>query len=251
MKGLLGASGKQAAQREALFFLLFTLFLFFPSCGEDLGGAGGTAGDSSPGRPEDTGTFVGIVEETLEGGGYVYVLVKTSSGEVWVAGPKTPLEKGERVAFLRGVPMENFHSRSLGRDFPQVFFVSRFRRVERRAGGRATGDKGKTGGAGKGENPILTVARVLTEGEGLAGKEVWVRGKVAKVNAGIMGKNWVHLQDPGAGPDSPDLVATTRDPVRAGEIVIVQGILHLDKDFGYGYRFDVILEDAKVRNGGM
>jgi hypothetical protein len=63
----------------------------------------------------------------------------------------------------------------------------------------------------------------------LAGKSVSVRGKVVKFTPEIMGKNWIHLQD-GTGAEG-----TT-----------VSGVVVIDKDFGYGYAYDVIIEDAEV-----
>jgi hypothetical protein len=80
-------------------------------------------------------------------------------------------------------------------------------------------------------------------------KAVVVRGKVVKVSKGIMGKNWVHLQDgsgdPGQGTN--DLVATTQDDPKIGSVVTAKGTLYKDKDFGAGYKYRVIVEKATVK----
>lgn len=79
-------------------------------------------------------------------------------------------------------------------------------------------------------------------------KTVRVRGKVMKVSHMIMGKNWLHIQDGSGNPmnNSHDLVVTTMDDPAVDTVVTVEGVLHANRDFGAGYRYDVIIEDAKV-----
>ena len=89
---------------------------------------------------------------------------------------------------------------------------------------------------------------VFTEKSALANQKVVVRGKVVKTNAGIMGKDWVHVRD-GSGDDgSNDLtVTTTAQPLpNVGDTVLVTGTVVLDKDFGMGYQYPVLVEDATV-----
>lgn len=82
----------------------------------------------------------------------------------------------------------------------------------------------------------------------LDGKEVVVRGEVIKVSSGIMGKNWIHIQDGSGSEDAGDydLTVTTLDEASLGDIVVVTGRLAAERDFGHGYRYDVIIEDAKL-----
>jgi hypothetical protein len=85
---------------------------------------------------------------------------------------------------------------------------------------------------------------VLAAPAPLAGKPIAVRGKVVKFNAQILGHNWLHLQD-GTG----DLTITTADsaaPVAIGDVVVARGTLSLNKDFGGGYSYPVIVEDATL-----
>jgi len=91
-----------------------------------------------------------------------------------------------------------------------------------------------------------TVAEIYAGKDSLAGTLVNVRGKVVKYNSQIMGKNWVHVQDGTGAPGSNDLMVTTADAAKTGDIVLVSGKITLDKDFGSGYRYALILEDAKV-----
>jgi hypothetical protein len=72
---------------------------------------------------------------------------------------------------------------------------------------------------------------------------VRVRGEVTRFNSGIMGKNWLHIRD---SSTSDDLTATTQSMVATGDIVIVEGTLQLDQDFGYGYVYPLIVEDAII-----
>ena len=92
-----------------------------------------------------------------------------------------------------------------------------------------------------------TVQEVYQEKDKLKGKAVTLRGKVVKYNEAILGKNWLHLRD-GTGKDpTNDLTVTTQTKAKVGDTVLVEGNVSLDKDLGSGYRYDVILEDAKVK----
>jgi len=93
-----------------------------------------------------------------------------------------------------------------------------------------------------------TVAEVFAEKASLAGKPVTVRGKVVKVNGGIMGKNWLHVRDGSGAEGTNDLTVTTAAELpELGTIVVVTGPVTLDKDFGMGYQYDVIVEDAEIK----
>ena len=93
-----------------------------------------------------------------------------------------------------------------------------------------------------------TVAEVFAEKDALAGKPVAVRGKVVKVNGGIMGKNWLHVRDGSGAEGTNDLTVTTAGELPAlGATVVVIGPVTLNKDFGMGYAYDVIVEDAEVK----
>jgi hypothetical protein len=81
----------------------------------------------------------------------------------------------------------------------------------------------------------------------LNGKSTSIRGKVVKYNSGIMGKNWLHIKDGTGAEGKNDLVVTTNDTAKIGEVVMVTGKLQFDKDLGSGYFFPVIVEDAKVK----
>lgn len=93
-----------------------------------------------------------------------------------------------------------------------------------------------------------TVGEIHAKGAKLEKKKVTVRGKVVKVSTGIMNRNWVHLRD-GSGDSAKgthNLVVTTQDAPSVGDVVTAKGVLAKDKDFGAGYVYAVIVEEASV-----
>ena len=93
-----------------------------------------------------------------------------------------------------------------------------------------------------------TIAQLWSEKKSLVGKTVTVRGVVVKATNGVMGKNWIHLQD-GSGDaklGSNDLTVTSVDQAAVGETITITGTVRTDKDFGAGYAYAVIVEDAKI-----
>ncbi len=94
-----------------------------------------------------------------------------------------------------------------------------------------------------------TVSEIMSKGAELRDKTVLVRGKVVKYNAGIMGKNWIHLRD-GTGSvekETNDVLVTTTGAAKLGDIVTAKGVVHTDKDFGAGYSYKVLVEDATLQ----
>ena len=95
----------------------------------------------------------------------------------------------------------------------------------------------------------FTVGELYEKSGTLDRKAVAVRGKVVKVSKGIMGKNWVHIQD-GSGDQQKgthNLVVTSQDMASVGDIVTITGTFAKDRDFGAGYLYKAIIEDAKVQ----
>ena len=69
---------------------------------------------------------------------------------------------------------------------------------------------------------------------------------MVKFNGGILGTNWLHIQDGTGTEGSNDLTVTTSAVVKVGDTVLVRGAVSLDRDFGSGYRYGVIVEGATV-----
>jgi len=100
-----------------------------------------------------------------------------------------------------------------------------------------------------GENSY-TVAEIFSKATELNGQTVVIRGKVVKVSPRIMGSNWIHLQDGTGNPEESthDLVITTLEETGADwDIITMEGVLTANKDFGSGYSYSVIIEDANLK----
>ena len=201
---------------------------------------------------------VGKVIETMNAASYTYVQVDTGTEKLWAAAPQFKVKVGDQVVVPKGMPMRDYHSQTLDRDFELVYFVGSI--VNHTNGAPAKGSAMPTshppivapagidvGGVEKAEGG-QTVAELFAGKADLAGKEVAVRGKVVKFSARIMGKNWLHIQDGSgdAAAGTNDLTVTTNAVAKAGDTVLVGGKLAIDRDFGAGYKYDVIIEDAKV-----
>ncbi len=216
--------------------------------------------------------LAGKVKETMDAGGYTYLLLDTPQGEVWVAAKSFAVSVGDQVEVAGLMPMPNFHSRSLDKTFEEIQFVGRAAVIGDQAaahaqapdaksgmpaghpplGGAAPAPKAGTAGAPKpGDIETLadglTVAQLFEKKGDLQGKSVKFRGQVVKVNRGILGKNWLHIQDGSGQPGSNDITVTSKTGYAPqGTIVVIEGTLALDKDFGAGYAYNVIVEDASV-----
>jgi hypothetical protein len=90
---------------------------------------------------------------------------------------------------------------------------------------------------------IMKIADVVANAKTLEGKEVTIQGEITKVNSRIMGRNWIHLKD--GSKDDYDLVVTSKEVMNIGENVTLTCLVALNKDFGAGYTYDLILEDAR------
>ncbi|MEZ4648200.1 MAG: nucleotide-binding protein [Candidatus Eisenbacteria bacterium] len=240
------------------------------------------SGGMGSGAMNATDNFVGTVAETFDASDYTYVRLEKGGESVWAAGPQSKVSVGEELGVTLAMPMKDFKSTSLDRTFDMLYFVQAFDR-----GGSGMSGGGMAGGGMSGGDPHAgmnmggmmggeedpdakvrtmapttdlsfdgiakaeggqTIGEVWAEKASLSGKPVVVRGKVVKYNGGIMGKNWLHIQD-GTGEaakSTHDLTVTSDASAKVGDIVVVQGVLATDKDFGAGYAYDAIIENAQV-----
>jgi hypothetical protein len=102
--------------------------------------------------------------------------------------------------------------------------------------------------AGAADAAVKTVAAAYKDKAVLAGKKITVEGKVVKVNNGIMGRNFVHVQD-GTGDakaSTNNLVVTSKQTAAVGDKVSITGTVVLDRDFGSGYSYPLLIEEATV-----
>jgi len=212
-----------------------------------------TAADAAGAPPQTTGKVI----ETMNAGRYTYVQVDDGHQKIWAAAPKFQVEVGDDVIVPAGTAMAEHYSKTLDRTFDLVYFVT-FVAVTSEGGEALT--PGGHGDAPEGTRASeidfsgieraeggKTVGELFDESARLAGQEVTVRGRVVKVTPGVMGKNWIHLQDGTAGEGGAnDLTVTSEKMAEVGNTVLVRGVVSIDRDFGFGYRYDVIVEDANV-----
>jgi hypothetical protein len=226
--------------------------------------------------------LAGKVLETMNSAGYTYMLVASGGLQQWVAIPETSVAVGAEVRYHPGMTMTDFHSKTLDKTFASIIFSAGLAEAEAVPATAAAKTSASFAAALQGEQqaaplvpdknamspgsggavvPMVEVSVPRAEGDAgrtvgeifakageLQGKTVRVRGKVVKVSRAIMGKNWVHLQD-GTGNalnNSHDLVlAGDADPAE-GDIVVMEGVVAADKDFGAGYKYSAIVLEAKV-----
>ena len=207
--------------------------------------------------------ITGKVVETMNAGSYTYIQVDDGSKKIWAAAPQFAVAVGDRVVVPVGMAMRDFYSKTLGRTFDLVSFVSSVQVV----GGKAAEVQPGEGSGGfahpmpghdeSGPAPVdlsniaraeggQTVAELFSKKVALAGKEVSVRGRVVKYTPAVMGKNWIHVQDGSGSAGTNDLTVSTSATAAVGNTVLVRGKLSTDKDFGFGYKYDVLIEDATV-----
>lgn len=195
-------------------------------------------------------TAQGTVRDIINVKGYTYAEIDTGSEIFWTAGPTTALNRGDIVSFSTQMPMENFHSESMNRDFPLIYFISQFKLdTDIEASSTKPLPHPKTQQLKeylKGVDKIdggKNIAEIHLEKEALEGKPVHIRGQVTRFSADILGKNWLHIQD---SSSLDDLTITTDNTAAVGDIVIIDGTLDLNKDFGHGYVFPLIVQNATV-----
>jgi hypothetical protein len=185
---------------------------------------------------------------------YTYLQVDEMGSEYWIAVNKQMFDKGETVYFLTGLKMENFESKDLGQTFDVIYFVQDIDRepiqqVQEMVRGQTEAKKPKLV---KEEIEVelpegaVSIEDIYADPESFDGKTILVRGKVTKVNPNIMNRNWIHIQDGTGSEDQFDLTITTLHTPEPGEIVTFQGKIALNRDFGAGYIYDVLLEDAEL-----
>jgi len=204
--------------------------------------------------PAPAATVVkGEVLEVKDVDSYTYLRLKTADGEMWAAVARAPLKKGAKVTVENVMVMNNFESKSLKKTFDKIAF------------GNLAGAGGQVasahGGAPKtvafaGDIKVAkasgadarTVAEVVTKSAELKDKKVAVRGKVVKFTGAVMGKNWIHLRDGtgSAANKTDDVLVTTMDKANIGDTVLVKGVVRTDKDFGAGYSYKVLIEEATL-----
>jgi hypothetical protein len=220
------------------------------------------------------------VKEVQQVGGYTYLLVKGNGKgpEYWVAVSSMLASPGETYHYQGGLLMENFHSNELDRTFESVLFVDAIYPGEAPKGNLASAQTSDAGSAmsssGGGNIPMhgtpqgdtpgsrvveeksnvkvetaegaISIADLYADPSAFEGKKIRVTGQVTKFNPSIMDRNWIHLQDGTEYQGKFDLTATSGEFFETGNTITLEGILALNRDFGYGYSYELLLENASA-----
>jgi hypothetical protein len=214
--------------------------------------------DAHEGHNHPTGTAQSkdvhtvIVKEVLPTDKYVYLFVEEEGDEFWLATSKVDVTVGESYFYKQGLLKTNFHSKEYDRTFDTIYLVSQVVPVNH---GNNAAPEMNNGASVKSEpNTIAEAAREINvEGsvkiadlvgnpKKYAGQEIQLSGVVTKVNPNIMERNWIHLKD--GSLDDYDLVITSNQAIPEGHTVTMKGVVSLNKDFGAGYQYAIIVEEG-------
>lgn len=207
-----------------------------------------------------TAPVSGTVAETMEVASYTYVRLTTPDGDKWAAIPHAKLAVGDTATIVNPMVIDGFESPTLKRKFDHILFGT----LAGQAPPAASSADPHAGMAGMGSMAAAelppgppvpratgpnahTIAEVLAAKASLKDKPVTVRGRVTKYNGGILGKNWIHLEDGSVKPPADrSILVTSTTSATPGDVVVVQGVVRTDKDFGAGYAYPIMIEDATV-----
>lgn len=241
--------------RKMAVVILFTLF--FAASGLS---AEDTKDAERPKRPEEK-SHIGTVTFTQTAGKYTYIKLDEQGKEVWLAAFPIKVSVGDKVEYIGGILMKDFHSSAMDKTFDFILLVTRMRVLKKDSlkdkqpvpsdeyhkgfsENKSTLSMPKSGEIEKAEGD-RTIEEIFSEREQLKDKEVTVRAKVMKVSKNILGKSWVTLHDgTGVSPDNK-LIATTLESVNIGDIITAKGIIRTDVNIGTSYKYKVLIEDTK------
>jgi len=214
--------------------------------------------------------YQGLVLSVTPATKYIILEIEGPNGKFWAAAAQKDVKPGQTVRLVHAYPMQDFEVKSLNRTFDEIYFAqdvvvageegktadvaphgseTPHAEANPHAGMDGAAHMAATGELdGAGVTPLdgqPAIAQLLDHPENYAGKTVTVRGRVVKLLANIMGSNWVHLKDESS--KERHLVVTTKDQnVNVGDTAVFEGAVVTDKDFGYGYKYAILIENARL-----
>ncbi|KAA3611039.1 MAG: hypothetical protein D8M58_13745 [Calditrichaeota bacterium] len=198
-----------------------------------------------------------VVQEIVNGKTYMYLKVKENDQKNWIATSPKDVKEGQVIYYASAMEMRDFTSKEVNRTFDKIYFVNKI------SDSPALSSTGTSMGSAHGRSTTpqledisvspakggITIEQLFSKKDDYANSKIIIKGQVVKFNAQIMGKNWVHLQDGTKDGKNNDITITTNEVVSVGDIVIFEGKVILNKDFGAGYSYDVILEEGVLKVG--
>jgi hypothetical protein len=191
------------------------------------------------------------VLEVLPTSKYVYIKVDENGEEFWIATSKKEVAVGETYFYKNGILKTNFESKEYNRIFDKVYLVANIVPASHGSDPNTTTVLSKDISEPQTSQKIeiegsIKISELVNNKRNYEGKEVQISGKCTKLNPNIMDRNWIHLKD--GSMDEFDLVITSDVAVPEGHIVTMKGFVVLDKDFGAGYKYDLIIENGQIVN---
>lgn len=222
----------------------------------------------------------GTALETMDTGGYTYILLKNGDQKTWVAAPLMKVTVGQELSLLPGYEMKNFTSKGLNRKFDRIVFsagpaknngmklgTAALKMVHEGVQAAPQGSAAKAAQPqaqaktqaidmrrsapvsiqqvqkAKGRN-AYTVAQLYAKKQKLEKKPVVVRGRVVKVTPRVLKRTWVHIQDGSGSPakKNNNLIVTMKEMPQVGDVITVKGTLYNNMDFGSGYRYGLLVD---------
>lgn len=210
----------------------------------------GSSSDTNTEAHMHSGEHTVVVEEVLDTDRYSYLYVSENDNKYWIAIPRMEIVTGGTYHYNGGLLKKNFESKEYNRIFETIYLVSD---LHLHSAGESSAAHASQEHTTQKPDPInispeegsVRLSDLFSDRAKYQGKVVKVTGKCVKVNPMIMGRNWVHIQD-GSG-DGLDLTVTTAEQVQVGDVVSFEGTIALNKDFGAGYKYDIILEQAILK----
>lgn len=195
-----------------------------------------------------------VIKESLNAGGYTYINVTENDEDYWMAIPNTVVEIGATYYYTGGMVMKDFESNELEKTFDFITFSEGISATEE---GLSSASQNPHTAADAAQNAFadikiekakngVSVEELYAKKETFLNKVVFVRGKVVKVNNGIMDRNWVHIADGTEFETKKDVTVTTKETIKVGDTVTFKATVILDKDFGQGYVYPLLLENGAI-----
>ena len=191
-----------------------------------------------------------LVEEAIQTSSYTYLLVSEDGINYWIAVSRMNAKAQDVLYYNSGLEMINFESKELQRTFDKLLLVQVIsdgssevapRNIQK----KQTPVNNQAASSGSVEDMgVVSLTELFNNSTNYGGKRVTVSGNVVKFNPGIMGRNWVHIVD---GESSYDLTITTNNNVKLDDKVTFEGVITLNKDFGAGYKYPIIMEQGKLK----
>lgn len=225
-----------------LYFIQISIILLMFSC---------QGQNQEQSKNINSGIHEVIVQEVIHTNSYTYLRVSENKLEKWLAVPKMEAKLGGTYYYEGGMEMKDFQSKELGRNFESVYFlekvatnpnetkkvaVTKTETVQPTIVKKNVTVETIEGG--------ITIAELFENKEKYEGKIVRIKGEITKYNAAIMKRNWIHIQDGTDFNGKFDLVATSSMEFKVGDIIVIEGKIAINKDFGYGYSYEVLMEES-------